>query len=289
MDVTKGFMNAKSLRISACLAALCVLLGPSLQGAVFIPTVDAIIYDGEPFGARDGVADRFSDFTGGLDVFNVAPLEAQSVIEFLAVRLNEPVVSARLVLPIFQTNGPFPIRVDLYAYAADDAISLADFAAGASVATVGYSNQTRLVFDVTGVVSEFSAAGVSRIGFNLRVPDVSPVLVNGPFVAFTSLESKDYFPYLDYQPAALLINDADGDGVEDSLDQCPDTPPGVAVNESGCSIEQLCPCDGPWVSRSDYLRCVKRTVREFLRAGWLTKEDARAFLDEAMRSDCGAK
>src|SRR6266478_1006813 len=35
--------------------------------------------------------------------------------------------------------------------------------------------------------------------------------------------------------------DADGDGVADSLDQCPGTPPGSIVNGDGCSIDQLAP------------------------------------------------
>ena len=96
-----------------------------------------------------------------------------------------------------------------------------------------------------------------------------------------------YFPYLNPQPPTLLINDVDGDGIRDPLDQCPDTAWGAVVNEAGCSIEQLCPCEGPWASRHEYMRCVKRTVREFLECGRISKEDARALLNEAMRSDCG--
>src|SRR5204863_91613 len=37
--------------------------------------------------------------------------------------------------------------------------------------------------------------------------------------------------------------DCDGDGVPDAQDTCPGTGPGV-VNSNGCSIAQLCPCDG---------------------------------------------
>src|SRR5262249_19460423 len=39
--------------------------------------------------------------------------------------------------------------------------------------------------------------------------------------------------------------DADGDGVPDSLDQCPGTPAGVIVDANGCSIDQIAPCSGP--------------------------------------------
>ena len=89
-------MNAKTFRIGACLVGLWYLSGTCLYGAIFVPTVDGIIYDGEPFGARDGVPDHFAENSGGLDVFNATPLEGRSVIEFALGRLNEPVTSARL-------------------------------------------------------------------------------------------------------------------------------------------------------------------------------------------------
>ncbi|MEN8118057.1 MAG: OmpA family protein [Bacteroidota bacterium] len=37
---------------------------------------------------------------------------------------------------------------------------------------------------------------------------------------------------------ALGVNDGDGDGVKDRKDECPDTPPGVAVDEKGCPIDR---------------------------------------------------
>ena len=33
------------------------------------------------------------------------------------------------------------------------------------------------------------------------------------------------------------FGDADGDGVTDNLDLCPDTPLGIAVDEAGCPID----------------------------------------------------
>ncbi|MDZ7605554.1 MAG: thrombospondin type 3 repeat-containing protein [Cyclobacteriaceae bacterium] len=32
--------------------------------------------------------------------------------------------------------------------------------------------------------------------------------------------------------------DEDGDGVPDKKDKCPDTPPGVAVDENGCPLDR---------------------------------------------------
>ncbi len=40
--------------------------------------------------------------------------------------------------------------------------------------------------------------------------------------------------------------DSDGDGVNDSLDQCPDTPAGVVVDEAGCEIIPVEPETGPF-------------------------------------------
>lgn len=39
--------------------------------------------------------------------------------------------------------------------------------------------------------------------------------------------------------------DSDGDGVGDVCDKCADDPQGEVINKRGCSIDQLCSCDGP--------------------------------------------
>ena len=276
-------MNTIIRTISVCFVATFHLVGTSSEGAILVPTVDTIIWDGLSPAPKDGVPD-FNTDGSVLQVFNLTSSETRSVLEFAPGHSSEPIASARLVLPIFTTNGPFPIQIDLYAYTGDGAISLSDYLAGTFVTTMAYSNQTRVVFDVTTVVSELSAAGISFIGFNWRAPDVSPIDLNGPFVAFNSME---IFSFNRGGPPTLLINDVDGDGVEDHFDQCSDTPPITAVNEFGCSLEQLCPCDGAWVNRHEYLRCVKRTVRDFLDADRITKEEAKLFLNQASRSDCG--
>jgi hypothetical protein len=81
--------------------------------------------------------------------------------------------------------------------------------------------------------------------------------------------------------------DADNDGVPDETDRCPNTPPGTVVNAQGCSLAQLCPCDGPWPSHADYVRCAVSHAWEFYRQGLITAEQRRNILRDAVMSDCG--
>jgi hypothetical protein len=277
-------MNISTHCLSVCVATAVCFAGMSAQGAILVPAVDASIFDG--FEApKEGLPDFVVDGgVGVLQVFNLTNIEERCLVEFRLGNLSEPVTSARLVLPVFTANGPFPIPLDLFAYIGDGSATLADFDAGTLVASLNYSNQVFVVFDVTGVVSNLAAAGAFYAGFILRVPVPVPVPGNGPFVAFYS---TDWVMQYGGPLPTLLLNDADGDGVEDRFDQCPDTAPDAAVNEQGCSIEQLCPCDGPWTSRQAYLRCVRRSVLDFLRAERITKEEGRALLHQAVRSDCG--
>jgi hypothetical protein len=85
----------------------------------------------------------------------------------------------------------------------------------------------------------------------------------------------------------FVDNDADNDGVDDSIDECPDTPPGVVVSSTGCSIEQLVPCDGPWRNHGQYVSAVVRTARAFAAAGLITAEQQGDIIEAAARSNCG--
>ena len=89
--------------------------------------------------------------------------------------------------------------------------------------------------------------------------------------------------------------DADGDGTGDACDQtmptstttacrtvptsCLPTPSGQVVNAEGCSIAQICPCDGPWQNRAAYVACVARTANDFREDGLISA--ARAAQDRA--------
>ena len=88
--------------------------------------------------------------------------------------------------------------------------------------------------------------------------------------------------------------DADGDGVADSLDQCPGTPPGEIVDANGCSIDQLAPCSGPasggtWKNHGQYVSSVAQAAEAFLEQGLISLDQAEAIVSAAAQSDCGSK
>lgn len=83
--------------------------------------------------------------------------------------------------------------------------------------------------------------------------------------------------------------DADHDGVPDDRDECPSTPPCSVVDETGCSIEQFCPCDGPWHNHAEYVRCVTTAANAFARDGLITRAEKRAIIKQAMHSNCGRR
>ncbi len=86
--------------------------------------------------------------------------------------------------------------------------------------------------------------------------------------------------------------DEDGDGVADSLDQCPGTPAGAIVDAEGCSIDQLAPCAGPasggaWKNHGQYVSTVAHVTEVFLLQGLITVEQAEEIVAEAAQSHCG--
>jgi hypothetical protein len=99
---------------------------------------------------------------------------------------------------------------------------------------------------------------------------------------------------LDNCPRASNVaqDDSDGDTVGDACDQCGDATL-AAVNKRGCSIEQLCPCDGPddedrqWKSHDQYFRCIKKKARDFRRKEIITSDERGEILDAARFNNCG--
>jgi len=88
--------------------------------------------------------------------------------------------------------------------------------------------------------------------------------------------------------------DVDGDGVFNAADVCAFTPSGVAVDpETGCSIDQLCPCDGPrgttkpWKNHGQFVSCVAKSAGSFLKAGLISATEKDAIVSAAAESTCG--
>jgi len=112
-------------------------------------------------------------------------------------------------------------------------------------------------------------------------------IVNSPTVATNS-------GTVVFQNIQIGAPDQDFDGVPDSSDDCPNTPPCSLVNASGCSIDQLAPCDGPasggaWRNHGQYVSAVARAVNEFLAQGVIDQTQADAMLSAAGQSPCGSK
>jgi hypothetical protein len=87
-------------------------------------------------------------------------------------------------------------------------------------------------------------------------------------------------------------DDGDIDGAGDACDLCSDGMGTGVVNKRGCTIDQLCACDGPdpdraWKSHDKYLRCVKKKAKHFARRDLITSDDRRAIVAAARVDSCG--
>jgi hypothetical protein len=85
----------------------------------------------------------------------------------------------------------------------------------------------------------------------------------------------------------ITLLDSDSDGVPDFQDQCPNTHAGAIINSNGCSIEQLCPCEGPWRNHGEFLNCMRNVLREFSHAGLITIQQHHQLFRAAAESNCG--
>jgi len=87
---------------------------------------------------------------------------------------------------------------------------------------------------------------------------------------------------------AQMVDD-DGDGIDDAIDECIDTPPGDMVDQVGCSV---CDCDvaadgNDWASHGAYVRCVLHEAHARRAAGRLTRRGYREQLRHARAATCG--
>jgi hypothetical protein len=117
--------------------------------------------------------------------------------------------------------------------------------------------------------------------FDFQATDSTSTLV------FSNRQDANYhFAFIDNVSVSPVVDD-DGDGVPDSNDLCPGTPDGEVVNENGCSIDQLCPCESPWKNHGQYVSCVAHAAEDFVAAGLITDAEKDAIVPEAGQSSCG--
>jgi hypothetical protein len=90
-------------------------------------------------------------------------------------------------------------------------------------------------------------------------------------------------------------DDSDRDMVPDYDDLCPMTLGEEIVDPDGCSLFQLCPCDGPmdsidaWKNHGRYVSCIVQQSDAFGEMSLISEIEQNAIIDEAAESGCGKK
>jgi hypothetical protein len=90
-------------------------------------------------------------------------------------------------------------------------------------------------------------------------------------------------------------DDSDSDGVDNEDDLCEFTELGEIVDPNGCSIDQLCPCEGPretaenWKNHGKYVSCIAHNTEGFVLMGLITEDEKDIIVSTAAQSSCGRK
>jgi hypothetical protein len=91
-------------------------------------------------------------------------------------------------------------------------------------------------------------------------------------------------------------DDIDDDGVNNNSEVCEFTPIDEIVDpNTGCSLDQLCPCEGqrgttlPWKNHGKYVSCMAHATNSFVDMGLISHEEKGDIMSEAGSSDCGQK
>lgn len=87
----------------------------------------------------------------------------------------------------------------------------------------------------------------------------------------------------------LCDTDTDNDGLIDDLDVCKTTQIGSIVNENGCSIDELCQCNDNWKNHGAYVRCIARTSNDFLANDLINEPEKGLIVSKTAKSYCGRK
>jgi hypothetical protein len=90
--------------------------------------------------------------------------------------------------------------------------------------------------------------------------------------------------------------DLDEDGTLDVNDVCAETATGELVNPTnGCSLDQLCPCEGArgssqsWKNQGKYVSCLAHATNDFVALGLIGETEKGSLVSAAAQSSCGSK
>lgn len=172
--------------------------------------------------SRDGIPDdTFTNVTSVLSTANNPATgfgggEDQGIVEVDLSSLAKPVNSAILELNVF-TSKLFPFDIDVYAYSGDESLTLDDWNQGVLVTTFTYNGEVSVKIDLTKSVNEAILTGTTVLGVNLRYVGVSPIFLNGPFVAFDTADTPSTPPELP-TPPMLLVNTEPAPSMSISID-----------------------------------------------------------------------
>lgn len=159
-----------------------------------IAVADGSVRDGLA-PAKNGVPDNVLD-GATVQAIDVPNFEDRGIVEF-ALPPALTVTAARIDLVVSGSMGPFPFPIEVFGYgastSADGTLATTDWASGTSLGTLMYAGEPTVSFDVT--VALVTHAGSPFVGFRFEFQTPSAINLNGPFVAFNSIE----FP-----PAAVL-------------------------------------------------------------------------------------
>jgi OOP family OmpA-OmpF porin len=268
--LTKGGTCMKK-RLLCALAATAIVSATAAFGAVkegtftLTPLVGGYIYDGGTYldpslvlGVRGGYnftnhigieavydyANRTDGKFGPLTGISLNRFGGQALYHFCPEKVLVPYVAAGYSGVNFngtgldtKTHGAFDYGLGAKYFLTDD------FALRGDVRHIIYSYNSGTFNDVEFTLGAYMQFGAPAPAVKAIVPTPAPEpvkVVAAPVVAPVPAPVAVPVPEpikIVAAPIVVAPLDSDGDGVIDSLDKCPDTPKGVAVDSNGCPVD----------------------------------------------------